>query len=196
MAIDNTENANSQISEIDLDIDFGDITDPEAIKAKAKEVLAERVGKVNENNKQLFVRTKKAEGFELQDGKWIKTQRQTEQKSSEHQNQSDRTVVTQDDLYLSRTSVHEDDFETVKKFATLEGVSVKEALKSEDLKAVLNRRVEVRKSAEVTNTGTSRRTTTKVDDSTLLDDLSKGKVPAKGSDEAERLFWAKRGGKK
>lgn len=192
---DKNENANSQISEKDFDIDFDTITDVEEIKTKAKEAIVKAKDLVG-TNRQVFARAKKAEGFELQDGKWIKTQKQTEQKSSEHQNQSDKTVVTQDDLYLSRTSVHEDDFETVKKFATLEGVSVKEALKSEDLKAVLNRRVEVRKSAEVTNTGTSRRTTTKVDDSTLLDDLSKGKVPAKGSDEAERLFWAKRGGKK
>jgi len=39
------------------------------------DVLREKLSQVSEQNKQLFVRTKKAEGFELRDGKWVKPER-------------------------------------------------------------------------------------------------------------------------
>lgn len=44
------------------------------------DVLKEKLSKVSEQNKQLFVRTKKAEGFELKDGKWVKSQKEEKPK--------------------------------------------------------------------------------------------------------------------
>lgn len=190
------ENTNSEMVDVDLDIDFGDETDIEAIKAKAKQAITEKVTPFKEKNSQLFARAKKAEGFNLVDGKWMKATQSTETKPEVKTTQHSSPAVTQDDLVLSRSNVHDEDFDVVKKFAQLEGVSVREALKSEDLKAVLERRAGVRKTAEVANTTTVRRTSTKVDDNALLAKLSKGEVPDKGSEEAERIFWARRGGKR
>lgn len=99
-------------------------------------------------------------------------------------------------IALVRANIHDDDIDTVKKFAALDGISVADALKSDDLKAVLDRRAANRKSAEVANTTASRRTTAKVDGKTLVDKLSKGDVPEPGSTEAEALFWERRGGKR
>ena len=66
MANDN-ENSNSEIEAINLD----EITDIDVLKehySKIDESYRDVFGK----NKQLFERTKKAEGFELKDGKWVK----------------------------------------------------------------------------------------------------------------------------
>ena len=39
------------------------------------DALTEKLEKISEQNKQLFARAKKAEGFELKDGKWVKPQK-------------------------------------------------------------------------------------------------------------------------
>jgi ATP-dependent exoDNAse (exonuclease V) alpha subunit len=64
------ENLNSENEEFDIK-DIETIDDVDALKNKIK-TFAEKGNKVVGANKQLFVRTKKAEGFELKDGKWIK----------------------------------------------------------------------------------------------------------------------------
>lgn len=105
--------------------------------------------------------------------------------------------LSQDDLIaIIRANVHDDDVEKVVKFAKLEEVSVKEALKSPTLKTILATNEEFRKSSELANKGTSKRVTTKVTGEALLNDLSKGIVPKAGSTEAEELFWVIRGGKR
>lgn len=48
--------------------------------------------------------------------------------------------------------VHTDDVSKVEKFAKSEGISIVDALKNEDLQAILDRRAEQRKSSEATNT--------------------------------------------
>lgn len=53
--------------------------------------------------------------------------------------------------------VHDEDVERVEKFAKAEGVSIAEAMKNEDLQAILGRRDELRKTAAATVTSGSRR---------------------------------------
>jgi len=108
-------------------------------------------------------------------------------KNAEGDNLSQKDLIA-----LVRANVHDDDIDTVQNFAKVKGISIAEALKDEDISAVLEKRASKRKTAEVTNTGSSRKTTAKPDDTSLLKDLSEGKVPEKGSAEAEALFWARR----
>lgn len=102
-----------------------------------------------------------------------------------------------DTLALSKADVHEDDMDEVIDFAKFKKITVAEALKNEALKAILAQKVEVRKSAEVANAkprvGGQQRPT---DDAVLEKTFKKGEIPQKGSEEAEQLFWAKRGGKR
>ena len=56
------ENLDSEIEEKDLEVSDDDDVD----------ALKEKFQKVSDANRQLFARAKKAEGFELKDGKWIK----------------------------------------------------------------------------------------------------------------------------
>lgn len=102
-----------------------------------------------------------------------------------------------DDETLARIyNVPVEDFEEVKDWAAFKKISIGEALKSDSIKTSLATKAEFRKTAQVSNTGASRRGVNTVSDDTLLANSSKGIIPEPGSEEAERLFWAKRGGKR
>ena len=93
-------------------------------------------------------------------------------------------------LAVIGAKVHEDDMERVERFAKSENVTIKEALKNPELKAILDLREEQRTTANATNVTNVRRGSTQVSDETLLSDASSGKLP---EDEAgiERLIAAK-----
>ncbi len=73
MANENNENLDS-LNEDNLDIDIENL-DEAAAKEKLSELLP-KYKETSENNKQLFARAKKAEGFELKDGKWVKSEKE------------------------------------------------------------------------------------------------------------------------
>lgn len=98
------------------------------------------------------------------------------------------THSTSDIVALSK--VHEDDIERVEKFAKDEGVSIKEALKNDELTAILNVRAEKRNVSDATNTGNSRRVSAKVSDEALIANASSGKLPTSDED-IDRLIAAK-----
>lgn len=102
-----------------------------------------------------------------------------------------------DDGTLARIyDLHEDDLQEVKDMAKFKNLSIAEALKLGATKAILAEKAELRKSAEIANTGSARRGVAKVSPDTLKDNLSKGIIPDKGSNDAEELFWARRGGRR
>jgi hypothetical protein len=138
---------------------------------------------------------KKAKTAEAQKDHWrTKAQEGTgSKKDSDTQNDS---LSSLDILALSRSNVHDDDIEDVVEYAKFKKISVADALKSNTIKAVIAEKSEFRKTAEVTSTGAAKKTVSKVSDQALNENLAKGVVPDKGSDDAERLFWARRGGKR
>lgn len=108
----------------------------------------------------------------------------------------DKKLSDEDLIAIARANVHEDDMQEVLEYARFKKIPFKEALKSDVVKTMLSTKEEFRKSAEIANKGTSKRVTQKVTDEGLLKDLSSGKVPEPNTDEAERIFWARRGGKR
>jgi hypothetical protein len=75
-------------------------------------------------------------------------------------------------------SVHDDDVEKVTDYAKRFGLRVDEALKDEDLKAILARRDEERKSSSAVNTKDKKRGDSKIDGAKLLEQAEKtGKIP-------------------
>lgn len=102
-----------------------------------------------------------------------------------------------DNATLARIyGIEEEDFEEVLDMAKFKKLSIAETLKLGATKAILAEKAEFRKTAEVSNTGNARRGASKVSDDVLLKNLEEGKIPEAGSEEAERLFWARRGGKR
>lgn len=160
---------------------------PEVEEAVEPEVEAPderdtKIRELEEKNRKLFARAKKAE----EDAKRTPP-------PSEPANQS---MSLADASALLKADVHEDDIERVEKFARDEGVSIRAALKSDELKAILDVRSEKRTTAAAANTSNVRRGPSKVTDETLLSNARAGKIPESEDDIArlvEAQFKAKRG---
>jgi hypothetical protein len=105
-------------------------------------------------------------------------------------------LSSKDLLALMKSEINEDDIDDVVEYAKFKKISISEALKTSTIKAIISEKSEYRKTAELTSTRNTRQSNTKVSDNTLLKKFSDGDVPEAGSDEAERLFWARRGGKR
>lgn len=160
-----------------------------------EEVLTEETEEVSEvedlkqKNKELFARAKKAEGFVLVDGEWVK---KPKVEVKEEVKPKSEDLTTKDFLTLAKADVHEEDVDRVIKFAKDNNMDIAKALKDDDLIAILESRTEKRKSAEVTTTGTRRAPTGKISDEKLLSDFAKGESPEPNTPEAERLFLLRR----
>lgn len=110
--------------------------------------------------------------------------------------ESDEHLLTYKDTYaLQEAKVHVDDVDEVVRYAKFSGKSVAEALADPTLTAIINTRVEQRKSAAAANKGGGKASTKKVSADELVQNASQGKVPERGSSESEELFWARRGGR-
>ena len=178
------ENADSEIAKAeDIVIEDGD--DVETIKQK----YAEREAKLKEDNAKLYARTKKAEGFELKDNKWVKTSVQTKEEPKAPISQEKLTNA--DLLAIVKADVPEDDIEVVTEYATIKKISVKEALATPLVKSMLAEKAEQRATAEAANTGAARRGNSKVSDTELLSNANKGIMP-ESEEDIKRLIAIRR----
>lgn len=101
--------------------------------------------------------------------------------------------MSSSDLFaVMKADVHEDDIERIEKFAKMEGISVKDALKNPELKAILSVREEQRTTASATNVTNARRGAGRVSEETLVSNASKGKLPETDED-IDRLIRSKMG---
>jgi hypothetical protein len=107
--------------------------------------------------------------------------------SENHISQTDSITLA---AAIAKGTVEEDDLDRVQKFAKDEGVSIKEALKSDELKAILALRVEKRATAQAANVSNVRRGPSKASDEVLVSNASKGRLPD-SDDEIDRLMAAK-----
>lgn len=101
--------------------------------------------------------------------------------------------LSSSDIYaLMSQKVPQEDISEVKDYATLKGISIKEALESNFVKTILNEKAEMRNVAEATNTGSARRTSNQMSEETLIEKASKGEFPESDKD-LERLIKARKG---
>lgn len=142
--------------------------------------------KLESNNKQLYARVKKAEGFiQDKDGKWVKPSippQRTETRPDDTTKKNTSELSTEDLYFLIKADVHKDDFEKVTKFAKFEGISVQEALNNQIVKGLLSESAESRKVADGTNVGGGKRGNAKVTDESLVEDANKGIFPENDAD--------------
>lgn len=183
-----TENINSQNDEQEnLDSETEEQEQPEDLPEQKKDESKEEY---TEREKQYYARMKKLEA-ELKEAKATKPEAKTKKAS-------DGIELTAKDTlsFMGAGVTEEEDIEEVLKLAKGFGMSVPEALKDETVKHRLNSLKEQRKTAEAANTRTARSGSKQVDGKQLMDKLSKGETPKPGSDDAEELFWARRGGRR
>lgn len=104
--------------------------------------------------------------------------------------------LTPTDLYaLMQAQVPQEDVDVVKSAAKALGISITDALKDDIVKGKLSQLKAHRDTANAANTAPARPGSKKVTGEQVLADAAKGIIPDKGTDEAEELFWAKRGGR-
>ena len=110
--------------------------------AEVKKQLKEAADVQHEGNKHLYSRTKKAEGFEQKDGKWVKKpepkpvkKKEPEAKKSSEPDYSERI----DKLFLKGEGIdHEDDIKFVMDTAKRLKLPVDEVIKDKYIKSKLN----------------------------------------------------------
>lgn len=133
-----------------------------------KEQLKAKVADLESKNKQLFERAKKKDPEPLQEP----------------------ALSPKDYLALTEAKVSSDDFDEIMEYAAFKKISVAEALKTSTLHTILGEKAEQRKTAEATNTRSSRGTSKTSGDELLLKARRTGEVP--DSEEGmQNLFKAR-----
>jgi hypothetical protein len=144
------------------------------IKTESVEELKARLAKAEEIANNYKIRSEKAEKV----AKTVPSQDKVE------------TISSGDLLAIMKADIHEDDMERVEKFAKMEGITIREALKNEELKAILDLRKENRNSLGAANISNVRRGPAKIPDDVLLSRAAAGKLPETDYD-IQRLIAAK-----
>lgn len=178
---------------VDINTPTDEIVEVPALKDDATEdEKAEYYANIESSNKQLFARLKKAQGFELKDGTWVK--KEAAQKPAEQPtNKTSKQDLSQADIFtLVKADVHQEDIAEIQDYATLKGVSIAEALATPFMKGILADKAEQRRIADGTHTNDgSARNSGKVSDETLIANAQKGVMPDNDAD-LERLITLRR----
>ncbi len=149
MEDENIVNADTSNGEEELDLDLSNDTEKDAKSDDDVETLKEQ-------NKKLFARAKKAEGFEFKDGKWVKP---VVEKKPEPKIEPSQELSAKDALLLAKANVDIEDVDEVVDFAKYRKITIAEALQNNTLKAILTDSQEKRKTALATQTSGTRKTT-------------------------------------
>lgn len=155
------ENLDSQIEEYQPE----DVTDLELDALKEKyQSLSEKYKDVVGKNRQLFQRAKKAEGFELREGRWHKPEPRSQEPNPEPKPEakpkSDDLDFGQLAFYNSKGDVvkvtHDDDIEFLRSTVQETGKSMKDILGSKWFQSELKDRQTAREVVNATPTSTRR----------------------------------------
>lgn len=134
------------------------------------EELKNRLAKAEELVNNYKIRAEKAE----------KRTEKTEVSKVAPKKQSDLSAI--DIIAISKANIEAEDVEDVLDYAKFKGISLAEALKSPVVKATLTQKEELRKTAQATSTGTSRRGSASITDSQLMANAEKGIMPESDED--------------
>jgi hypothetical protein len=174
-----------EVKDVELDTESQpteEVVNTEPAEEETPEVETEGTDALEEKNKKLYERAKKAEAEVKELKKKLTPPAPPEVKPNPDE-------LSQSDLIaIIRADIEDEDIPEVKDYAKLKKISIPEALKTSFIKSFLKDKVEVRKSAEVANTGGSRRTTNKVSDDVLLE---KAKTSDISDDDMSRLTRAR-----
>ena len=142
------ENIDSPNDEKDADIKDDDI-----------DALKEKYQNLSETNKKLFARAKKAEGFELKEGEWVKKPEPKKDDSKEDKpeaNKSDELNEGQIALLTVKGFDHEDDISFIQKEMAESKKSLGEVLEMNYIKENLKELKKAREVKDATPEGSKR----------------------------------------
>lgn len=169
------DNSNTAEEELNLDLET-------EVEESVEEVKA-RLAKAEELAQNYKIRAEKAE----------RKVKEPENKPVQAQNTAIGAVnlTPIDTIAIMRANVPEDDITDVVEYAQFRKISIAEALKSSTVKNILAEKEEQRTVAQATNTGATRRGSTKVSDEALAQKAYRGELP-ESDEEIRRLYKARR----
>lgn len=132
-----------------------------------------------EREKQLYAQLQKAKGLTLVDGKWVKANKPAAKVVSTN-------LSTTDAILIAKSNIEMEDVERVVKFAKDEGLTVSEALRNSELRAILDVRADERRTAQATQTRSARGSAPQSGEDMLSKAENTGEVPA--TDEGMRAI--------
>ena len=160
----------TETEELELD-EIIDESEPE----ESVEELKARLAKAEEIANNQRIRAEKAE----------KAKKETVQEPA-----TQSQISTADAMALIKANVHEDDIDRVERYAKAEGLSLREALATSELKAILAVRTEERTTAAAANVSSVRRGSSKPTPEAILTSAKAGNLPDSDAD-IEALMLAK-----
>jgi hypothetical protein len=132
-----------ELDELELDSQnqpegITDEDDADVIREKFEQ-LSEAHKRLQEANKKLYARTKKAEGFELKDGKWIKPEKPTVEPKPEPKPEAKTGELDETQLdYLDLKGISDqDEIDIIQKVMAKTGQTVRQALQDDYVKSKL-----------------------------------------------------------
>ncbi len=154
-------------------------------EVEPKDDSVEEVDALKQRNQELYEQLKKAKGLirDPKSGHWVK-----KDQSIKEVLPTKDTDITLTELHsLLKANVQEEDTQEVRLYARSHGITITEALKLPEVKALLGVKVEYRRTSEAANTRTSRYGASKVTDDALLNNASKGVMPDNEEDMARLI---------
>lgn len=148
---------------------------------------SEEVEKLKEQNKKLFERAKKAEGYvKDENGNWVKKESKSTSNSKPEPKAQKIEITPMDTIALMDAKVtNSDDINEVLDYARFKNISVSEALKSNVVKTTLADLAEKRATANATSTKGGKKGISKPDGQTILAQVGEGKFPDDPADLAK-----------
>lgn len=157
--------------------DSNDVDTDESSEESIEEVKS-RLAKAEELAQNYKIRAEKAE----------KRTEKTETTKVAPKKSSDLSAI--DIIAITKANIDVEDIAVAEKYARFEGISIAEALKTPELRSILNVKAEQRTTAQATSTGATRRGSSRISDDQLLANASNGRLPESDEDIA-RLIEAK-----
>lgn len=171
MAKEIENNDSPNVDQFDV-TEIDSITDIETLRTKVKEY----VPKVQDSNRQLFARAKKAEGFELKDGKWIKPEKAPTAPANPNSTPTSPSSDFGEKAYLIANGIKgSDEFEFVEKMKKETGLSLDKLLETTYFQTEFKDFKEKKTTAAATPSGSKRTTAPSID--TVEYWIAKGELP-------------------
>ena len=146
------------------------------------ETSEEELVEIEEEESVEDVKAKLEKANELADNYKTRAEKAEKKAKAKPAASNDSGLSAQDLLALSKADIENEDLDDVLDYAKYKGVSISEALQTTVMKATLSDKAELRKSAEATATGSTRRGSAQVSDERLLADASAGNLPSSDAD--------------
>jgi uncharacterized protein YdbL (DUF1318 family) len=181
--IDELESQNQPTEEV---VNTEEVEVESPVEETEDDISDNEVETLREQNKKLFARAKKAEGFvQDKDGNWVKPATKPQPKPQAQPSEKQDGFDLEDVAVLVQKVPVKEDRELVKDYANFKKISLEKALGETVIQAELKDRAEKRQTAEATNTGTQRRGTSKPSPDQVMDRAAKGQLPENPEDLAD-----------